>query len=180
MRLVCPACGAAASAEAWGNDAEMRQAMRVVAEMPEAVSRRALAYLALFRPASGKGLRWATALRLLAELDRLVREPYVQWEGRPACKNSANAWGLAIDRVVEHAPRKLPLKSHGYLRAVAYEIADELDRAAETRRNQAEAAGGAALRAADDPNFKRLDPEWMRKVWDEKRAKRAQAKEERE
>jgi hypothetical protein len=141
MKLVCPSCGAVASAEAWVNDAEARQAIRLVSELPESVSRRALPYLALFRPMTGKGLRWQTALKHLAELERLVREPTIQWEGRPARPNDSRLWGQGMDQVVERPPQKLPLKSHGYLKAIVYDLANEADRQAEIRRNQTEASG---------------------------------------
>lgn len=132
MRLVCPACGASASAEAWENDADCRMALRVVAELPEPVARRALGYLALFRPPSGRGLRWSAALRILSELALLVQAPTVRWERGPERANSAVAWGEAMERVCAAPPRRLPLKSHGYLRAVA----DELLQAEEARRER--------------------------------------------
>ncbi|MDA8140380.1 MAG: hypothetical protein M0036_17170 [Desulfobacteraceae bacterium] len=42
MRLTCPSCGAAHSAEGWTNDAQARQCLLLVAELPSEVSRRAL------------------------------------------------------------------------------------------------------------------------------------------
>lgn len=153
MRLICPSCGALHSAEAWTADGQARQCLKVVAELPEAVSRRVLPYLALFRPAA-RGLKWSKALRLLDELRRLVAEPCIQWEQKPARPNDARAWAAAIDQVVEQPPKRLPLASHGYLRAIAYERADELDRAAERRRVAAENSGNfrrPAAGAADSP-----------------------------
>lgn len=140
MRLICPSCGATHSAEAWESDVNARQCIRVIGELPTEVSRRALAYLALFR-SPNRGLRWSTALRLLVELQRIVKEPYIQWEGKVARPNVSQAWALAMERVIEHPPKRLPLKSHGYLRSVAYEIADELDRAVEKKRIEAERTG---------------------------------------
>lgn len=173
MKLVCPACGAACAAEAWSNEAEARQAIRIVAEMPESVSRRAIAYLGLFRPVSGKGLRWATVLKHLAELQRLVHEPFIQWEQRPARPNDSRFWGQAIDRLIECPPRKLPLKSHGYLRAMVYDVADEVDRSSERTRNQAEAAGRlpeAVSRTSSEPE--RITYERMRQIREEKLGKK--------
>lgn len=151
MRLVCPCCGAACAAEAWETDAQARQALRLVSELPESVGRRAIAYLGLFRPASGRGLKWAAALKHLAELQRLCREPHVQWEGRPARPSEPLFWGQGMERLCEQPPKKLPLKSHGYLRAIVYEIAEEADRLAERRRNAAEASGELARRAERSP-----------------------------
>lgn len=149
MRLVCPSCGALHSAEAWTADGQARQCLKIVAELPESVSRRVLAYLALFRP-TARGLKWSKALRLLAELQQLVREPHIGWEQKPARANDPAAWVQALDQVVENPPKRLPLKTHGYLRAIAYERADELDRAAERRRIVAEQTGNFR-RAATPP-----------------------------
>lgn len=143
MRLVCPSCGAVASAEAWPADADARQCLRIVAELPWEVSRRSLQYLALFRPQTGRGLAWSKALRLLSELAELVKTEYIQWQRQPARPGSAQAWSMAMERVIEKPPRRLPLKSHGYLRAIAYEIADELDRGNEQRKIAAERSGSA-------------------------------------
>jgi hypothetical protein len=173
MKLVCPACGAACSAEAWTSDVDARQVMKIVAELPESVSRRAIAYLALFRPMGGKGLRWSTVLKHLAELDRQVREPFVQWEQRPARPNESRFWGQAMERLIEVPPKKLPLKSHGYLRAMVYEVADEADKSSEKTRNQAEASGrlqDREQRVNAEPE--RISFERMREIREEKLGKR--------
>ncbi len=141
MKLTCPSCGAVHSAEAWGNDAQARQCLKTVAEMPREVSARALAYLALFRPQSGRGLSWSKALRLLSSLQDLVARPYVQWDRKPARPNSARAWGQAMEQIIGHPPRRLPLKNHNYLRAIAWEFADQMDRDTERRKIEAERTG---------------------------------------
>jgi hypothetical protein len=91
MRLVCPSCGAIHSAESWTNDADARQCMSIVAELPAEIGRRALPYLALFRPESGRGLRWDKALRLLHELREMITATHIQWEKKPARPNSSRA-----------------------------------------------------------------------------------------
>jgi len=129
MKLTCPSCAAVHSAEAWTTDSLVRQFIKVVAEeLPADVGRRALQYLALFRPHSGRGLRWDKALRLAGELQDLVGDPEIQWKGKPVRPNSATAWALAMERMIENRPKQLPLTSHNYLRAIAYEIANEMDR----------------------------------------------------
>lgn len=132
MKLVCPSCGAIHSAEAWLADADARQCLRIVGELPWEISRRVLAYLALFRPDRG-GLRWAKALRLITELQERVNFPYIQWHNKPARPNNSLAWGRAMEQVIEAPPKRRPLKSHGYLHAIAYAIADEIDRAEESK-----------------------------------------------
>lgn len=141
MKLTCPACGASCSLEAWSADAHARYAMQEIAQLPEGVSRCAPSYLALFRPASGRGLRWDKAARLLSELRTLVSEAKISWDNKPARPNRAAAWARAMEKIVEHPPRRLPLKSHGYLTAMAWEFADELDKNTEKKRIRAEQTG---------------------------------------
>ena len=177
MRLICPSCGATHSAEGWSSDADARQCIKIVGELPWDVSRRALAYLALFRahgnPASPcglrrdkGGLRWAKALRLLHELTLLINESFISWDGKPARPCDARIWALAMEKVIENPPKRLPLKSHGYLRAVAYEVADELDRGAESSKIKAERSGRlrSGEQGAGSGEPERIDPEVMKKI----------------
>ena len=161
MKLICPSCGATHSAEGWSSDADARQCIRIVGELPWDISRRALAYLALFRP-HNTGLRWSKALRLLHELQELINEKSISWDGKPARPVTSVAWALALEKVIEHPPKRLPLKSHGYLKAICYEIADELDRAAETRKNKAERAGSGEQGAGSDEIW--ISLEEMKKI----------------
>lgn len=140
MKLICPSCSGVHSAEAWANDPVARQCLKLVGEMPHDLGSRCFAYLALFRP-EGRSLQWKKVLRLLSELKDLAELQHIQWEKRVARPNSSRAWGLAMERVIENPPKRLPLKTHGYLRAIAYEIADETDRQVEVRRNKAERTG---------------------------------------
>lgn len=166
MKLVCPSCGAACAAEAWANDAEARQALKIAAELPESVSRRAIGYMALFRPMTGRGLKWATVLKHLAELERLVREPFVQWEQRPARPNDSRFWGQAMERLIECPPKKLPLKSHGYMRAIVYEIADDSDR---EKEKQTIAAGKPLpQKHRGDSTLPQISADEMRRVRERK------------
>jgi hypothetical protein len=128
MRLICPSCGAMHSAESWQNDPQARQCLKLIGELPNAVSTRCPAYLALFRPSIARGLAWSKVLRLLAEIQEQIHQPFIQWEGKAARPNSAVAWAQAMERITDRPPKSLPLKSHGYLRSIAYEIADEMDK----------------------------------------------------
>lgn len=145
MKLVCPSCGAVHSAEAWQNDPVARQCLIQIGAMPHDIGTRCFAYLALFR-SPGRSLQWKKVLRLMAELKELTTLPHIQWDKRVARPNSAMAWGMAMERMIEHPPKGLPLKSHGYLRSVAYEIADEEDKKREVKRNQKEKYQGPARR----------------------------------
>lgn len=140
MKLICPSCGAVHSVEAWRNDTVIRQCLKLTGDLPHAISSRCFAYLALFRP-SEKSLQWKKVLRLLSELAALTEHAHIQWQKRPARPSSANIWGQALEQICENKPKRLPLKSHGYLQAIAYGIADDMDRQTETKRNQAERSG---------------------------------------
>ena len=162
MKLICPSCGAVHSAEAWQNDPVARQCLKLVGEIPHDIGSRCFAYLALFRP-PGRSLQWKKVLRLLSELKELTALPYIQWEKKVARPNSAHAWGMAMERMIEHPPKRLPLKSHGYLRSVAYEIADEMDRKAEVKRNKAERETGKR-RGGETGKPERISAEIMRDI----------------
>lgn len=143
MRLICPGCGCIFSAESSSCEAHARQALRLITEIPAPANKPALNYIAMFRnpDPESRGLRWDKVVRLLGELTLLIKEAQIQFKGGVPRKNSVAAWAQAMERMIEHPPRQLPLKSHGYLTSVAYEIASELDRGAEVRRNQMERCG---------------------------------------
>lgn len=145
MRYPCPSCGAMHSIEGWQGNADARQFARVNSELPWSVARHTLLYLALFRPrpatGCGRGLIWPKSLRLIGELKQLVDQSHIQWKGKPARPIDAAIWGMAMERIIENPPRKLPLASHGYLTSIAYDLADEADRGREVRHNQAERDG---------------------------------------
>jgi hypothetical protein len=174
MRLTCPACGAVSSAEAWTNDADARACLKIVSEMPWGIPRICLSYLALFRPASGKGLSWSKALTLLTGLKGLIEFPHIQWEHRVARPNVPEAWVKAIERVADHPPKTLPLKNHNYLRAVVYEIADDMDKQQEKRDIEAERTGRKVYyrnplqnRTGSESEPSRISFEEMRRISEE-------------
>lgn len=142
MRLICPACGAQASLEAWADDAGAREVLAAVCALPGPVVAYVPAYLALFRPlGSGRALSWKRAKKIVAELAKLTAGGHVQRGGRVARPCPPTVWAQALEKITQFAPRQLPLTSHGYLTEIAYGMADEADRAAETARNQAERSG---------------------------------------
>jgi len=137
LKLVCPACGAHASAEAWENDTEARRALDVARGLPKG----ALAYVGMFRKPGGGGVRWTTARKRLQELVRMVNSGWIQVDKNPARQASVSVWKEAIARMLDNPPRRLPLKNHRYLMQVVYDIADSSDREAEVTRNRAERQG---------------------------------------
>lgn len=132
MRLVCPSCGAAASAGAWENDAEARAAMAIIADLPRGVAAHALGWLALFRPRS-RSLTWKRANRLLEELSVQVHAPEISWGQSVPRPNHPQAWAQAMERLLARPPKELPLAGHNYLRRMVYAIADEMDAARERK-----------------------------------------------
>ena len=54
-------------------------------------------------------------LRLVPELDELIKALHIQWEHHPARSNSTMAWTKPPDQLVRTHPKRLPLNSHGYL-----------------------------------------------------------------
>lgn len=170
MKLVCPSCGAVCSIEGWANDAAARQCVALLCDMPGAVH--VLQYMGLFRPSS-RGMSWTRTLTLIRELDVLIKAPHVQRDRMPARGNSADVWAQALARIGENPPRKLPLKSHGYLHAIAYDIANELDRAGEKSRIAAEQTGRFRQPEGEHGEPEKLDREEMRRIANESLRRRA-------
>lgn len=120
MKLVCPCCGAVASIEAWQNDPNARTALEVVLRLPPQLHSSVLPYLGLFR--TGKsGLAWPRALKLLVELDNLIRPGTVRWDGGEERPAPPILWAQALDAVLARRPQGLG--NHNYLRHVAWEMA---------------------------------------------------------
>lgn len=145
MRLICPSCGAMHSLEGWGEATEERKALIALAELARLAAPVAALmpkYLALFRPTTGRGLAMSRVVRLIQELRALIGQGHIQWERMPARNCSAGIWAQAMQQIIDKPPGRLPLKSHGYLRAIAYELADQADKMAEQQRRALENSGG--------------------------------------
>ncbi len=153
MKLICPSCGAVHSIEAWQNDAVARQCLKLAGEMQHAISSRCFAYLALFRPPA-RSLAWKKVLRLLYEIQVLAISGHIQWDRRPARPCTQKIWGQALEKIVENPPRRLPLKTHGYLKSIVYDLADETDRHKEVKRNQKERDGSFCRDGFVETGFK--------------------------
>lgn len=136
MRLICPGCGGVHSAEAWISEMAARKSLLIVSKLPDEISRRCFDYLSFFRPDSGHGLRWGRTLSLLESLRRLLDAPDIRWKQKAPRPNAPKFWGEAMEKIIENPPGKLPLYTHGYLEAIAYEIADAADRKKEIADNK--------------------------------------------
>ncbi len=135
MKLVCPACGAAASAEAYENDAVCRQVLSLVCKMPGSVNKVALGYLSLFRPGK-RSLSWKKAFRLAIEVDSLVSAGYVHVAGRVDRDCNPYIWARAMEQMIEQRSfLTLPMANHKYLEKVAWDMANQADANNEKKKN---------------------------------------------
>lgn len=130
MRLVCPSCGAIASAEAWQNDPAARQMLDIIAKLPGPVAIRALPYFGLFRKGKKRVLAWPTALTLATELQQLVAQGTIQWDGGEERPTPPALWARIMDQMI--AAHKEGLHDHNYLRKAVWSEARTLAAGAES------------------------------------------------
>lgn len=133
MRLVCPSCGATASAEAWSNDAAIRYTIDALIQLPTPVRLQALAYLGLFRQGT-KALPWRRALTIARSLKDLVETGTVHWQGGETRPCNAEVWGKAMEATLVTGPKGL--KNHNYMRKCAWDLAADLAAKAEKDREE--------------------------------------------
>lgn len=146
MHVTCPCCHEPFPIAAGFLDADGKRLAALLAEMEPALGRAVLGYLRLFKPTK-QGLRTSRAVKLVAELDALVREGSVCRDERAGVRRDATPamWAEGIDQLVQQAGRlTLPLTNHHYLRAIVYGIADGADAAAE-RQHEADKRAGRHL-----------------------------------
>ncbi len=139
MKLICPGCGAIASAESWMNDGNCRDTLFVISRLPSPLPKTTLGYLSLFRPGQ-RALGWKKALRLAGEIDQLVSRGFVSVKGQVDRNCSPVIWAQAMESMVEQRDRlNLPMPNHNYLRKVAYDMADRADYKNEQKQHAAPA-----------------------------------------
>jgi hypothetical protein len=167
MKLICPGCGAIASAESWDNDTACRSTLQVITTMPGPVVKSCLGYLSLFRPGT-RALSWKKAFRLATEIKELTEKGFISLQGRVDRTCSPGIWARAMEQMVEQrASLSLPMPNHNYLKKVAYDLADQADGQTEKKQHTTAAARPrkpAPDRSVADPA---LDPlEKVRRAWD--------------
>lgn len=173
MKLICPACGAIASAESWMNDTDCREALLVISRLPSPLPKSVLGYLSLFRPGA-KALSWKKVLRLTQEIEELTGKGYVKVQGCVDRNCPASIWARAMEQMVEQrAGMTKSMSNHNYLRKVAYDLADKADYLGEKKQYVAAAARtrtpAPEYQRHEAPADPRLDPmEKARREWDEK------------
>ncbi|EKD38157.1 MAG: hypothetical protein ACD_75C00843G0003 [uncultured bacterium] len=169
MKLICPSCGAIASAESWNNDTNCRETLLVISRLPAPLPKAALGYLSLFRPGQ-QSLTWKKALRLALEVEELTGKGFVHIQGRIDRDCPARIWAQAMEQMVERrGSLSLPLPNgHIYLSKVAYDLATETTRQTETK------ADAAKTYTRTRPADASLDPlEKARRDWDARNAGQA-------
>lgn len=144
MRLICPSCGAVASAEAWMNDSIIRNFFEAALKLTPPVQVRALSYLGLFRQ-GGKALPWRRALTLVKSLRDLTEQETVHWQGGETRPATPDLWGRAMEATITGNPKGL--RNHNYMRKCAYDLAEDLAAKAEEDR---EASLRKRTRAVDE------------------------------
>lgn len=143
IQLTCPCCGTAFPWEAGLVEADAKRLGAVLADMEPALARAAMSYLRLFKPPK-TALRLPRAVKLLQEVAALVSDGTVCRDERSGVRRPAPPaiWIAGIDQMLHQADRlTLPLTGHGYLRQVAFGLADEADAAAERQREADKRAG---------------------------------------
>lgn len=169
MKLICPACGAVASAESWENDLAAREAIMVVSKLAVPVNKHALGYVSLFRP-DQRSSSWKKTLRILQEIEQLVATGYVHIQGKVDRDCPPRIWAAAMEQMIEqrHSLR-LPMASHIYLTKIAWDMADQADRRAEQKQTTTHTESRPVADGGADP---RRDPlEKARREYDEKVAR---------
>ena len=99
MKVKCPACGATASIEVLIAHDDARTLVVALATISDDLTRAALRYLSLFRPAA-KDLSQARAAKLLAELVPLIQAGEIS-RNRKSYPAPREAWLWAFNRCIE-------------------------------------------------------------------------------
>ena len=136
MKLRCPICGATGSAEIFTDSADAAKAVPLFAELPAAIGKRIMPYLALFRP-NKQALGWGRVRTLLEPLAEDIKRAAVSRKGQDWAA-PLEAWVKAMDAVLErHHQGKLdlPLRDHAYLYTI---LSSGAERAANREAHRAE------------------------------------------
>ena len=157
MRATCPCCSTEFPIEAGMIDADGKRLAAIFAAMEPTLGRATIGYLRLFKPAK-TALRTARAVKIVAELDALVRVGNVCRDERGGLRRPATpaTWAAGIEQILVAPPSGLPLTNHHYLRAIVYGLADQADAVAERARETVVRSG--AHRAGPSPVVPREDP----------------------
>lgn len=146
----CPRCGFKAPIVCFYQEAKDSRVVAAFAKLPAQVQANYFPYLSLFRPKSGCAVQSAKAERLTMELAKDVNRGYVHQKGQVDRPCPPHIWSMAMEHMIERAGGlTLPLKTHGYLKTVAWDLADKEDRQQETKRRKSELQGKRRTQSND-------------------------------
>lgn len=151
LRATCPSCGFEGPIDVMFVDGEAKRLAARFADFEPALGRAALGYLRLWRPAQ-RSLALPRAVRIVEELHELVTTGTVSRDDRTGERRRAShqVWALAIEQMLAQTEQlELPLRSHGYLRAVCYAIAGDQATVARVTPQQRVGNSPAAAREPD-------------------------------
>ncbi len=157
MKGVCQSCGAVAPLEWFLADGKYKQCLSVMATIPREVAPVTVRYLGLFRPASGRAMSPDKTVRILGEIAALVGSGYVQVDKLVARPCPPRIWAEAMEQMRENPKLRLPMKSHNYLKSVAYDLADAADAVAERKVREAEQSGVRPVSRPEEENGEPAD-----------------------
>ena len=161
MHLTCPSCSDSFPIAAGFMEPDGKRFGVQLAGMEPALGRAVIEYLALFSPAKQR-LRLSKAVRLVAELDALVKEGSVCRDERAGMRRpcSTSQWVTGIEQMLEkRSALTLPLANHNYLRSVVFGLAEQAGTQAEIRREADARAGRPQSRGSGvSPPQPREDP----------------------
>lgn len=165
----CPRCAFKAPILSFFQESTDSRVCVAVVKLPPQVQAIYFPYLSLFRPKSGCAVQSAKAERLTNELNDLVSKEYVSERGQVDRPCTPRIWAMAIEKMLEQAGSlTLPMKSHGYLKTIAWDLANKEDagREQQIRTNEAQ---GQRPKGEERPRPSGVDPlEKARQAWDEK------------
>lgn len=140
----CPRCDFKAPTVAFLKAADEGQLTVAVLKLPSSVQNHYLAYFSLFRPQSGCAVSISKAERLTNELAELVNKGHVSQKGQVDRPCQPRIWSMAMEQMLERAGGlTLPIKTHGYLKTIAWDLANKESAGQESTNRQDEARGVA-------------------------------------
>lgn len=116
MKCRCQNCGAVASLDLLISNGEARDALIAITMMSDELTKTAIKYIGMFRPAS-KDLSWSRVAKLLNEILPMITSETVT-RGGVTKKATREMWLAGMKECIavrDAGGLSLPLKTHGYL-----------------------------------------------------------------
>jgi hypothetical protein len=132
LTVTCPQCNTEFALREARNDDAWRELVELLASLPQAVQQPLLAYLDLFKPARQTRLRSSTALKMVRELQPLIKAQQVS-RHQKSYDVDVPTWANALAYLAHDTPTtiKLPLKGNGYLLSILVSRAEKIEAKAE-------------------------------------------------